>query len=445
MSKLIVSVSGLRGVVGSDLTPAVVADFCAAYGSGLDGGRVIVSRDGRTTGEMVAHAAVAGLLSAGCTPVTVGVAATPTVGVLVRHLKAAGAIQVTASHNPPEWNGLKPFAADGTILGPDEATALADRFRSRDIPLADWSQIRTTESYDDPHQPHLEQVLGQIDADAVRSHCFRVVLDANHGSGSRLGRRLLEALGCEVTLLGGEPDGRFDHLPEPLRENLGGLCRAVTERGADVGFAVDPDADRLAVVDETGRYLGEENTLALVAEHVLATKKGPVVVNCSTSRAIQDLAERNGCPFYRSKVGEANVVAVMKQRRAVLGGEGNGGVIDPRVGYVRDSMIGMALILELLAQHPEPLSHVAGRLPVYVIVKDKIACTAEGVSAFYRALRGRFADATEDRTDGLRLDWPDRWLHVRPSNTEPIVRIIAEGPDEQSATALCREAREMMR
>jgi phosphomannomutase len=279
-----------------------------------------------------------------------------------------------------------------------------------------------------------------VDVNRIRRRGFRVLLDSNGGSGSVLGRQLLDALGCTTRILGDVPNGEFVHPPEPTAENLADVRRFVTEFRADVGFCQDPDADRLAVIDETGRYIGEEYTLALCLDHVLRQRPGPVVTNCATSRMAADLAGRYGVPLTRSAVGEANVVAAMHSCNAAFGGEGNGGPIDPRVGFIRDSFVGMALILDSLAARPAAISQVADALPSYAIFKDKTTLPPEKVPQALDAIQNRFSDATASRLDGLRLDWPDRWLLVRASNTEPIVRIIAEAPDEKGARDLCSQA-----
>jgi phosphomannomutase len=287
--------------------------------------------------------------------------------------------------------------------------------------------------------------LPLVDAPAIRKRKVKVVLDASHGAGSILGPRLLAQLGCEVTVLGGTADGQFEHAPEPLEQNLAGLCAEVKRQSADVGFAQDPDADRLAIVDETGRYIGEELTLALCADHILARHKGPVVVNGSTSRTTADIAARYGCPFYRSYVGEAHVAAKMRSVGAIIGGEGNGGLIEPRVGYVRDSFAAMAYVLEGLAMSGRPLSEWVDSLPRYSIVKDKVTCLRQHIDAACVALKQQFRDAEASEGDGLRLDWPDRWVQVRASNTEPILRVIAEAPDTAAARHLCNEALELVK
>jgi phosphomannomutase len=293
---------------------------------------------------------------------------------------------------------------------------------------------------DDTLACHLEAVLATVDVPRIRSRGFKVLLDSNRGAGSPLGRRLLEALGCRATILGGPPDGQFQHPPEPTAENLSGLLAAVTQAGAEVGFCQDPDADRLAVIDESGRYLGEEYTVAMCVEHVLSRRPGPIVINCSTSRMSQDIAGRYGVPLVRSAVGEANVVDAMLRHQAVFGGEGNGGPIDPRVGLVRDSFVGMALLLDAMAARGLKVSQLADELPRYEIVKTKIDLPPEKIPAALDALQRHFADAAADRLDGLRLDWPGRWLLVRGSNTEPIVRAIAEAPTQSEACRLCAAA-----
>ncbi len=435
----ILSISGLRGIVGDGLDPEYVARFSAALGTIFDGGTVVLSRDGRSTGEMLRHAVLSGLLSTGCKVVDLGIASTPTCGVLVTHLKAAGGLQLTASHNPIEWNGLKPFSPIGGVfdaaLGEKLLAALEQTPKYRP-----WSGLGSVTTLDDAADVHLQKVLPLVNVGAIRARKFKVVLDVNHGSGAILGPKLLEALGCDVVVMGETPDGQFEHPAEPLRENLTSLAEAVKSRGADVGFAEDPDADRLAIVDNTGRYIGEELTLALCVDHILSRSKGPVVVNGSTSRVTADLAAKYGCEFHRSHVGEANVVAKMREVGALIGGEGNGGVIEPQVGYVRDSFVGMAYVLDGLVQRSGPLSDWVDTLPRYAIIKDKLVCPGERVTAACAALLSAFPDARATEGDGLRLDWSDRWVQVRASNTEPIIRIIAEAPGDAAAEALCAEA-----
>lgn len=445
VTQRILSISGLRGVIGDGLDPEYVTRFAAALGTMVDGGTVVVSRDGRASGTMVKHAVLSGLMATGCRVLDAGIATTPTCGVLCTHHHAAGGLQITASHNPSEWNGLKPFSPEGSVFNAELGQRFVSLLESRDFAYRNWDEIGTVETLEDPAGPHIERVLRLIDVDSIRRRRPKVVLDCNHGSGAVATPGFLEQLGCHVTVLGGTADGQFAHTPEPLEINLTGLCDAVREQGADVGFAQDPDADRLAIVDNNGMYIGEELTLALCADLVLADRKGPVVVNGSTSRVTADLAEKHGCPFHRSHVGEANVVSMMKEVGAVLGGEGNGGVIEPQVGFVRDSFVSMAYVLAGLASDDRTIGEWADSLPGYTIIKDKLTCPAERVGAACEALRAKYVDATPTEGDGLRLDWADRWVQVRASNTEPIIRVIAEAPDDETAKRLCSEAVDIAR
>lgn len=447
---LIISVSGLRGVVGESLTTEVAKLYVAAFAATATPGPIVVTRDGRAHGAMLAEAVGEALTAAGRQVLDAGVAATPTTGVLVRQHGAGGGVQISASHNPPEYNGLKLFNNAGRVIPAHEGERVLQRYReleSRGYAAdAVGDRLGEVATVADSINRHLELVAAVCDVECIRSKNFRVVLDANHGSGSVLGKPLLDYLACNAIVLGGEPDGAFAHPPEPTEANLQSVLASVVDHRAAVGFCQDPDADRLAVIDEQGRYIGEEATLALCADHVLGRqRKGPVVTNCSTSRMTEDLAARHGVPFYRSKVGEANVVDEMLARGAALGGEGNGGVIDPRVGLVRDSFAGMALLLDALAASGQPLSELADALPQYVIHKTKIALPPERVEAALGELAAAFPEARPDRLDGLRLDWPDgAWLLVRPSNTEPIIRAIAEAKTAQRARELCEAAESVL-
>jgi phosphomannomutase len=441
----IISVSGLRGIVGETLTPEVAIRYVSAFAALAPPGTMVITRDGRASGEMLAEAIQAGLHAVGRSTSVAGVAATPTTGVLVRQLGAAGGIQISASHNPVEYNGLKLFSAEGRVIPAGPGRNVLARYRTGTTDWASHDRLGTQLEPPDPISAHLQAVLATVDVGRIRDRRFHVLLDSNHGAGSLLGRRLLEELGCRVKVLGEEPNGRFAHLPEPTAENLAGILTAVPAAGADVGFCQDPDADRLAVIDESGRYLGEEYTLALCVDHVLRQCKGPIVTNCSSSRMSEDLAGHYGVPFFRSAVGEANVVDVMLEHAAVFGGEGNGGPIDPRVGLVRDSFVGLAQVLCAMATRRMKISELADELPRYQIVKTKIAVPQEKIPAVLDALERDFADARADRLDGLRLDWPDRWLLVRASNTEPIVRAVAEAPTLAEAQRLCEQAAKIVR
>jgi phosphomannomutase len=438
-SDLIVSVSGIRGIVGQGLTPRAALAFASALGVHTNGGALVVCRDGRPSGVMLRHAVLAGLLSAGCDVHDLGVAATPTVGLAVLTLGAAGAVQVTASHNPAPWNGLKLFGPDGRVLSAAEGRKVAELFQAGACRTVPHNEVGTVRHYRQAEEVHGDRVLHLVDGGRIRAARFKALLDGNGGAGGPLGRRLLQSLAVEAVCQGCDADGFFRHEPEPTADNLREVCPLVSRAEADIGFALDPDSDRLALIDETGRYIGEELTLALAVLFRLRRERGPVVINMSTSRVVEDIAARFGCPCHRSPVGEANVVDKMLAVGALVGGEGNGGVIDPRVGLVRDPFIGMALVLNLLAETGRKLSELVAELPAYHIVKDKYTAPAGRLPGLFTALTARWPEAAVNQEDGLRLDWADRWVHVRPSNTEPIVRVIAEAPRRADAEGLCRE------
>lgn len=441
----IISVSGLRGIVGESLSPELVVRYIGAFASGLPAGRVLVSHDGRTTGPMLCEAVRSALLATGHTVLDAGPSATPTTGVLVKHYHCAGGVQISASHNPAEYNGLKLHGPDGRVISAAEGEQVKRRFLADDVCWKAHDEIGVLEPLADVTEVHWELIEPLVDEERIRGHRFRVLLDSNHGAGGIVGRHVLEKLGCEAVLVGNEPTGEFLHPPEPTADNLAGVCQRVAREQVAVGFCQDPDADRLALIDEQGRYVGEEYTLALCVDHVLRKSPGAVVTNCATSRMIEDLAAQYGVPFFRSAVGEANVVDAMIEHEAVLGGEGNGGVIHPQVIGVRDSMVAMALVLDAMAERERPLSRLVDELPRYAIHKTKVALEPEGVATALYRLEAHFHQAQADRLDGLRLDWPDRWLLVRASNTEPIVRVIAEAPTADVARQMCDEAAKVLR
>jgi phosphomannomutase len=437
---LIVSVSGIRGVVGEGLTAEAAARFAAAFGSYCRGQKVLISRDGRPSGEMLRHAVTAGLLGAGCTVEDVGIAPTPSCGFAVRFLHAAGAIQITASHNPAPWNGLKMFGPDGAVLSAEDGAIVRGLYESGEFPRAPWDGIGELRVPPDVLAEHVQTVLDQVSVAAVAGWGFRVFLDANAGAGGPLGAKLLRDLGCEVIEHECDPTGRFVHEPEPIPAHLVDVAPWVKQTESAIGFVLDPDSDRLALIDETGTCVSEEVTLALAVKYRLRHERGPVVINMSTSRMVEDVARAARCECVRSAVGEANVVGRMRELTAVIGGEGNGGVIDPRVGWVRDPFVGMAFILSLMAEEQKPFSAIVAELPRYAMLKTKYEVPREKLPDALAALEGHWPGARVNREDGLRLDGADWWLHVRGSNTEPVVRVIAEAPTEEQAKELCAAA-----
>jgi len=441
-------VSGIRGVVGQTMTPQLAADAACAFATHLGGrGTVVLGRDSRSSGPVIAAAVRAGLRACGCEVIDLGMVTTPATGLMVRELGARGGVVITASHNPAAWNGIKFLVGQGRAPFPDEAAAILDRLRRRDFEFAGQDAPGRLAYEDSANGRHVEAVLRIVDVDAIRRRPFRIVLDSVNGAGGSSGRMLLEALGCAVIHLNPDADGRFAHHPEPVAENLTDLCEAVVREDAALGFAQDPDADRLAIVDETGRYIGEEYTLAIAAQAVVCRGgSGIIVANLSTSRMIDDLAASAGPGWrvVRTPVGEANVVQGMIQHESLIGGEGNGGVIDPRVGWVRDSLVAMALVLEHLTFSSAAVSDVVSRLPRYRMIKTKEPCDPAAAGRALDRLRRSFAGERLNTSDGLRIDWAEGWAHLRASNTEPILRLIAEAADEASARALIERVQAAM-
>lgn len=445
MSEPIISVSGLRGIVGTELTPLVAVKYVAAFCSQLPQGTVILSRDGRGSGAMFAAAVSATLQAHGFDVLDAGVCSTPTVGVLVRTENAVGGIQISASHNPPEYNGIKLFNRGGRVIPAAEGVRVRDAYRAGTCSWKGVQQLGSAFKHPDPHAAHEQLVLKTIDPAVIAARRFRVLLDSNRGAGSLLGSRLLESLGVHALFLGHTPDGKFEHPPEPLAENLQSTAAAVKQSGFDIGFCQDPDADRLAIIDEQGNYIGEEYTVALCLLEVLSRAKGPIVTNCATSSMSKVIAADHGVSYLKSAVGEANVVELMKESQALFGGEGNGGPIDPRVGWVRDSFVGMALVLSLMARTGLKVSQLVKRIPYFAMIKHKVSFPVEKLPAAYELLQKSMLPLEVSMQDGMRMDWTDRWLLVRGSNTEPIVRLIAEAPTPEAATLLCQQAEAVLK
>jgi phosphomannomutase len=443
---LMVSVSGIRGRVGAGLTPEVVAKYASAFGAWASRGgnrNVVVGRDSRVSGPMFHRIVVSSLQSVGCDVIDIDLTTTPTCQLAVEHHHAAGGLMISASHNPIEWNALKFIGPTGLFLEAAEGAEMRGLVESG-IPRATWDKLGELRSDTGAIQRHIDRVLAipYVDVKGIRARRFHVALDTCRGAGAAIMPALLEALGCQVTAINLETDGRFPRPPEPVAENLGELERLVQTSGAAVGFAVDPDVDRLALVEDGGRAIGEDFTLALAARLVLRHRPGPVVTNLSTSRIVEDVAIAAGMPVVRAPVGEVNVAVKMREEKAPVGGEGNGGVILSEMHLGRDAPVGAALLLQLLHEENRPLSAIVGDLPRYVIVKDKLDRPNASLDTVYDALRSAFPDGAADTQDGLRLSWADRWVHVRPSGTEPIVRVIAEGPTESDARELVRRSRQ---
>jgi len=440
-SSLKISISGVRGIIGDSLTPQLAAAFAQAFGTYIGGGPAIVGQDARPSGTMIKQAVISGLLAVGCQPVEAGICPIPSFLFLTKEAKASGGISVTASHNPKDWNGMKFISREGLYLTPHQMEEFLDIYHQGEFSLAEPEHLKAVRPESGPVEPHLKKLLSTFDVENIRRRKFKVAIDCCNGAGAVLAPRLLEALGCETVFLHVEPDGAFAHHPEPLPENITEVCGTVREFGADIGFVQDADADRLAVVNEKGEPLGEELTLALAVQYMLAKRPGPVVCNLSTSRAIDDIARRAGVPVFRTKIGEINVVEkiLAEEPRPVIGGEGNGGVILPDIHPCRDSFAAMCIILEYLAASARKVSALQKRLPSYFMIKDKVEGSAEKAHHLIHLLKKKYEGKGDmELRDGLKVEFKDHWIHVRPSNTEPIIRVIAEAKAKETAKAAIR-------
>lgn len=437
MKSLKISVSGVRGIVGSALTTGIAFEFGKAFGTFLNCGNVVIARDTRTSGDMLKCATTAGLLSCGCKIVDIGVAPTPTALLYVRKCKADGGIIITASHNPGEWNGLKFAESDGTFLNEERLEKFFDIYYKKEFRAVPWDCLSEIEIDQRAVGVHIGEVLKHLDVAAIRKKHFKVGVDYVNGTGCVITPQFLAELGCKTFPLNDIPNGLFKHEPEPLPKNLKGLCRLVKQKKLDIGFAQDPDADRLAVISDKGAPIGEELTLALAVRFILSyKKKGPIVTNLSASRVLDDIADEFKVRLSRSKVGESNVVSEMKKRGAVIGGEGNGGVIFPKINYGRDSFVGMGLILEYMAKSGKKISQIIKELPHYAMEKKKFECPFSKTSDVLSAMKIVFKNENIDTTDGIKVIRPSSWVHIRSSNTEPIIRVIIEAKTKKEINKL---------
>ncbi|MEX1062197.1 MAG: phosphoglucosamine mutase [Balneolaceae bacterium] len=437
---LITSVSGIRGIFGTHLTPGNLVSFTAAYGTWLKGGTVILGRDSRVTGQICEDIVAATLQSTGCDVIKTGIVPTPTVAMSILRHKAQGGIVLTASHNPEQWNALKLLNGKSEFLDPRQGKQVLDIAGRESFAYKPFDRIGRI-SFDDEAIPdHIQAILDlpYIDRKVIADAGLTVAVDAVNGAGSLALPLLLDELGVRVHKLHCNPTGKFPHNPEPLPEHLGEICRFIGQNPCDLGIVTDPDADRLALVDENGRLFGEEYTQVAAFDFMLSRSPGPTATNLSSSRAADDITEKHGRTCHRSAVGEINVVRKMQQVNAVIGGEGNGGVINPDLHYGRDALAGTAMILQMLAERKTTASAYRSSLPDYRIIKKKIALADLGMEAeeVLEKLRIAFADKKPDTTDGVKIDFEEGWVHFRKSNTEPIVRVYAEAKTEEEAEKL---------
>jgi phosphomannomutase len=441
ISSLKISISGVRGIIGDSLTPQLAGSLAQAFGTYVGGGPIVVGRDARPSGAMIKHAVVAGLLASGCQPVEVGICPIHSFLIFVKESGASGGISVTASHNPKEWNGLKFISRDGLYLTPHQVEEFLDIYHQGEFVNAEPGRYKSPELETQPTEAHLRKLLGYFDVGLIRRGRIKVAMDCGNGAGAILAPKLFEALGCETVFINAVPDGTFAHQSEPVPENIREICRTVVKAKADIGFVQDADADRLAIVNEKGEPLGEEMTLALAAKYALSRRKGSVVCNLSATRAIDDIAAARKAKVFRTKIGEIHVVekTLTAEPKAVIAGEGNGGVILPDIHHCRDSFTGMCLILEAMASSRKRVSGLRREIPRYVMLRDKIEGSAEQGYRLVNRLRKIYEGRGQvDLTDGLKVDFPDYWILVRPSNTEPIIRVVTEAKTKEKAAGAMR-------
>ena len=437
----IISVSGVRGTVGSALDPSLLTRFAAAFGTLIEGQQVVVGRDTRTSGPMAHHAILAGLLATGCKVVDVGVCPTPTVLLMSKTLNASGSLVITASHNPIDWNGIEFASESGRLLSEPERTHLMEIYESGTFKLAAWDKQGSIEVIDTAIDEHIAGVLGLDWAvrDQIQSHGLKVVIDCGNGAGSVISPRLLRALGCEVVELNCVPDGYFPRPAEPTPDVLDQLCETVKSEGADLGFAHDGDADRLVLVSEEGTPLSSEYTFVLAAEFLLNKRKGDIVATVSTSRMLDDVADRHGVKLHRTPVGVGYAVEKMRETSAVIGGEGTGGVIYPELQYTTDGIASIAAIIQFLAESsPLTVSEILASIPSYAICKEKLEVPSQQIAdAVLQLAIETYTNDTLDLADGVKRVWEDRWVNIRKSGTEPVIRVFSEAQTTEEAQELC--------
>lgn len=455
---LIKSISGIRGTiggkVGDNLTPLDVVKFASAFGSWLQNKKkrqsltLIIGRDARISGQMVSSLVTATLQGLGINVVDLGLSTTPTVEVMVPELGADGGIILTASHNPKQWNALKLLNEKGEFINAQDGAEVLAIAEKEDFSFAEVDNLGKYETRNDAFDIHIQKILDlpMVDAEAIKAKKFKVVLDAVNSTGGISLPPLLEQLGCEVVKLYCEPNGHFPHNPEPLKEHLTDICELVKKENADLGIVVDPDVDRLALIDENGEMFGEEYTLVAVADYLLRHKKGVAVSNLSSSRALRDVAKSLDSEYFASAVGEVNVVNLMKEKNAVIGGEGNGGIIYPDLHYGRDSLVGVALFLTHLAKENKSVSELRKTYPAYFMGKKKIELTPEiNVDELLVKIQKEFENEEISTIDGVKIDFAENWVHLRKSNTEPIIRIYTEAKSQEEADTLADTMIEKLR
>ena len=434
MSTLMVSISGIRGIVGDGLSPDVIVKYTSAFADFIGQGKVIVGRDARITGDMVNQIVLGTLMAKGLDVIDIGIVPTPTVQFTVKTLGAQGGIAISASHNPNEWNALKLLNGTGQFMSPAEHEKMKTFLNNEQL-YENWEKVGTRKEYFEAIDKHIDAIfeLKIVDVEKIRKRKFKVLLDCVNGAGVYSVPKLLDKLGVEYVELNCEKSGIFPRLPEPLPQNLTDTMNAVKENSVDLGIVVDPDVDRLVLITDKGEPFSEENTITQAVKFVLKKSPGNVVVNLSTTRAVDDVAKHFNCKTFRSPVGEANVVKMMKAIDAVIGGEGSGGVIYPALHYGRDALVGITLMLQQLAEEDCTISELKNSLPQYFIDKKKIELNNISPDTVINSMIEKYSKEVINTDDGLRIDFSDHWVHLRKSNTEPIIRIITEAKTEELA------------
>jgi phosphomannomutase len=447
MTGLMKSVSGIRGIVGESLTVENALQFAKRFGAFCNGEKVIVGRDSRTTGTMLFNTISAGLMSVGVDVIDLGICPTPTILLATENSDAGGGIAITASHNPPEWNALKLISEDGMFLTQAQVQEFWSLPEDK-ITYKTWQNIGKLYHDNTAIDSHIKAILdiSLVDVNAIRRQRYCVAIDSTNGAGGLLSPLLLKKLGCEVIELFPEPTGIFSRIAEPAADNLKDLKKLVIDKSADIGFATDPDVDRLSVVTEQGKALGTEYSLLLAEDYVLSQKKGCIATNVSSSMASEDIAKRYRVQVFLTKVGEINVVEAIREHHCVIGGEGNGGIILPELHCTRDAPLGMALILSYMAKTGKRISELVANIPYYYMAKEKLPLPEEtNFTLIISELKKRYADKKFDFTDGVKVISNDWWIHIRKSGTEPVVRIIAESKSKEKSEYLIYEAKELLK
>lgn len=437
---LMIGVSGVRGIVGETLTPELITRLGVAFGTYMNSGKIIVGRDTRVSGAMIKHSVLAGLISTGCEIVDLDICTTPTCSLMVEALKANGGVIITGSHNPIEWNALKFLKGNGIFLNDEEGKQLLNIYYQGAFKKVEWYRLHSVSEDHSGVKKHIKKILENVNVNLIRKKKFKVAIDSCNGAGAIITPILMEELGVKIVKIHCKPNGLFPHNPEPIFVNLQELFKTVKDKNVDIGFAQDADADRLAIVDENGHYLGEEYSICLVSDFILKKyPKNTVVVNLSTTQAIDYIAKKHNSRIIRTKVGEVHVAERMMQEKAIIGGEGNGGIIYPKVHYARDSMIGIALILQYMAETNKSISELSRGIPRYYMTKEKIDINPNDSYKIIEILKEKYKNEKVDLLDGLIIFKEDIRISIRPSNTEPIFRIFVETSSNKLSNKIAKE------